>query len=116
MNGITVSAPDAGTVVLTTEKPTPQVLAIVTSPALAVLNSKLVKANGGSDAVDAKDTDKALDFLKSTSVGSGPYILKSFNLTTEVVLIKNKKYWGKHRQVMIRLLCEMFLLTFKDLT
>ena len=26
MNGITVSAPDAGTVVLTTEKPTPQVL------------------------------------------------------------------------------------------
>ena len=106
MNGITVSAPNAGTVVLTTEKPTPQVLAIVTSPALAVLNSKLVKANGGSDAVDAKDTDKALDFLKSTSVGSGPYTLKSFNLTTEVVLTKNKKYWGKtqagYDQIVVR--------------
>jgi peptide/nickel transport system substrate-binding protein len=94
MNGITVSAPNASTAVLTTEKATPQVLAIVTSPALGILNSKVVKANGGSDAADAKDTDKALDFLKSKSVGSGPYVLKSFNLTTEVVLEKNAKYWG----------------------
>jgi peptide/nickel transport system substrate-binding protein len=94
MNGITVSAPNAKTVVLTTEKPAPQVLAIVTSPALGILNSKVVKANGGSDAADANTTDKALDYLKSASAGSGPYVLKSFNLTTEVVLEKNKRYWG----------------------
>lgn len=94
MNGITVSAPDAKTVVLTTEKPSPQVLAIVTSPALGIVNSKVVKANGGSDAADANTTDKALEFLKTQSAGSGPYVLKSFNLTTEVVLEKNKKYWG----------------------
>ena len=94
MAGITVSAPNARTVVLTTEKPAPQVLAIVTSPALGILNSKVVKANGGSDAADANTTDKALDFLKSASAGSGPYVLKSFNLTTEVVLEKNKRYWG----------------------
>ena len=94
MNGITVAAPNAKTVVLTTENPAPQVLAIVTSPALGILNSKVVKANGGSDAADANTTDKALEFLKSKSAGSGPYVLKSFNLTTEVVLEKNKKYWG----------------------
>jgi peptide/nickel transport system substrate-binding protein len=94
MNGITVSAPDASTVVLTTEKATPQVLAIVTSPALGILNSKVVKANGGSDAADANTTDKALEFLKTQSAGSGPYVLSSFNLTTEVVLNKNTKYWG----------------------
>jgi peptide/nickel transport system substrate-binding protein len=94
MNGITVTAPNASTVVLTTEKATPQVLAIVTSPALGILNSKVAKANGGSDAADAKDTDKALEFLKTKSIGSGPYVLKSFNLTTEVVLEKNAKYWG----------------------
>jgi len=41
MNGITVAAPNASTVVLTTEKATPQVLAIVTSPALGILNSKV---------------------------------------------------------------------------
>ena len=105
MNGITVSAPNAGTVVLKTEAPTPQVLAIVTSPALGIVNSKVVKANGGSDAADAKDTDKALDFLKSQSAGSGPYILKSFNLTTEVVLVKNTKYWGTpagYDQIVVR--------------
>ena len=94
MNGITVSAPNAKTVVLTTEKSAPQVLAIVTSPAMGILNSKVVKANGGSDAADANTADKALDYLKSKSAGSGPYVLKSFNLTTEVVLEKNKKYWG----------------------
>ena len=105
MNGITVSAPNAGTVVLKTEAPTPQVLAIVTSPALGILNSKVVKANGGTDAADAKDTDKALDFLKTQSAGSGPYILKSFNLTTEVVLVKNTKYWGTaagYDQIVVR--------------
>lgn len=94
MNGITVSAPNATTVVLKTEKATPQVLAIATSPAMGILNSKVVKANGGSDAADAATADKALEFLKSKSVGSGPYVLKSFGLTTEVVLEKNTKYWG----------------------
>jgi peptide/nickel transport system substrate-binding protein len=94
MNGITVSAPNQRTVVLTTANPAPQVLAIVTSPALGIVNSNVVKANGGSDAADANTTDKALEFLKSQSAGSGPYVLKSFNLTTEVVLERNKRYWG----------------------
>ena len=94
MAGITVSAPNASTVVLTTEKPTPQVLSIVTSPSLGILNSKVAKANGATDAADASTTDKALEFLKTQSIGSGPYTLRSFNLTSEVVLQKNKKYWG----------------------
>jgi peptide/nickel transport system substrate-binding protein len=58
------------------------------------LNSKVLKANGGTDAADAATTDKALEYLKTKSVGSGPYVLKSFGLTTEVVLEKNTKYWG----------------------
>jgi peptide/nickel transport system substrate-binding protein len=105
MNGITVAAPNASTVVLTTANPTPQVLAIVTSPALGILNSKVLKANGGSDAADAATADKALEYLKTKSVGSGPYVLKSFNLTTEVVLEKNKKYWGTpaaYDQIVVR--------------
>lgn len=105
MNGITVSATDEMTVVLKTETPQPQVLAIATSPALGIVNSKVVKANGGSDAADAKDTDKALEFMKSASAGSGPYVLKSFNLTTEVVLERNKKYWGAaagYDQIVVR--------------
>jgi peptide/nickel transport system substrate-binding protein len=94
MNGITVSAPSANTVVLETAVPTPQVLAIATSPAFGILDSSVLKANGGTDAADAATTDTALEFLKSKSVGSGRYTLTSFNLTTEVVLAKNPKYWG----------------------
>ena len=94
MAGITVAAPNPSTVVLTTELPTPQVLAIVTSPALGILDSAALKANGGSDADDAATKDTALEFLKKRSVGSGRYTLTSFNLTTEVVLTKNPKYWG----------------------
>ncbi|MCX6430804.1 MAG: ABC transporter substrate-binding protein [Actinobacteria bacterium] len=94
MAGITVAAPDASTVVLTTEKATPQVLAIVTSPSLGIVNSKVVKANGGSDAEDASTSDKALAYLTSASAGSGPYMLKSFSLTTEVDLVKNPNFWG----------------------
>lgn len=97
MAGITVSAPDASTAVLTTEKATPQLLAIVTSPALGIMNSKVLKANGGSAAADASTSDTALEFLKGTSVGSGPYVLKSFNLTTEVVIEKNAKFWGSEK-------------------
>lgn len=93
MAGITVSAPDASTAVLTTEKASPQLMAIVTSPALGIMNSRVLKANGGSAADDASTSDTALEFLKGTSVGSGPYVLKSFNLTTEVVLEKNPKFW-----------------------
>ena len=106
MAGISVSAPNASTAVLTTEKATPQLLAIVTSPAAGIMNSKVLAANGGSAAADASTTDTSLEFLKKTSVGSGPYILKSFNLTTEVVLDKNTKYWGKNMagydQIIIR--------------
>lgn len=95
MAGITVSAPNASTAVLTTEKASPQLFSIVTSPAAGIMNSKVLAANGGSAAADASTSDTALEFLKKTSLGSGPYILKSFNLTTEVVLDKNPKYWGK---------------------
>jgi len=93
MDGITVSAQGSGKVRLTTEKPTPQLLAVITSPAAGIMNSKVVKACGGSDAANANVADKALPCLKKKSAGSGRYVLKSFNLTTEVVLDKNMKYW-----------------------
>jgi len=93
MNGITVSAVSSDKVRITTEKPMPQVLAILTSPAAGIVNSVVVKACGGSDALDASTSDTALECLKKKSAGSGRYILKSFNLTTEVVLDKSKTYW-----------------------
>src|SRR5215472_17937092 len=80
--GITVSAPDASTVVLTSATPNPAIPFIIPNPALGIVNSKVVKA------------DTAEQFLNSASQGSGPYLLKSFSTTSEVDLTANPNYWG----------------------
>ncbi len=82
--GITVSAPDASTVVLTSQDPNPAIPFIIPNPALGIVNSKVVKAHGGTDQPGADKADTAESFLNSQSAGTGPYLLKSFS--TEVAL------------------------------
>ncbi|MCR2825883.1 ABC transporter substrate-binding protein, partial [Microbacterium sp. zg.Y909] len=84
MAGITVEKVDDATVVLKTEKPSLQLPAIVTNPSLSILNAEEVEANGG--ATDT--TDAAQTFLDGASAGSGPYLLDSLDLTTQVVLVE----------------------------
>ena len=90
MAGITVEKVDDATVVLKTEKPSLQLPAIVTNPSLSILNAEEVEANGG--ATDTADAAQA--FLDGTSAGSGPYLLDSLDLTTQVVLVENPEYNG----------------------
>ncbi|UFU07701.1 ABC transporter substrate-binding protein [Ruania halotolerans] len=90
MNGITVEKVDDLTVRLVTETPSLQVPAIMTNPALSILNSEAVQANGGTNGAD----DAAEDFLNGQSVGSGPYLLDSLDLTSQVVLVANPDYDG----------------------
>src|SRR5215472_2680830 len=92
--GISVSAPDASTVVLTSQDPNPAIPFIIPNPALGIVNSKVVKAHGGTDQPGADKSDTAESFLNSQSEGSGPYILKSFSTTSEVDLTENPNYWG----------------------
>ncbi|KQQ29208.1 ABC transporter substrate-binding protein [Frondihabitans sp. Leaf304] len=89
--GVTVTKKDAKTVVLTTKTATPALPSILANPALGILNSKVVKANGG--ATDSSDT--AEKYLNAHSAGSGPYVLDSLNLSSKVVLTANKKYDGE---------------------
>jgi len=105
MADITATAPDASTVVLTSTTPNTAIPAIVTNPALAVVDAKKVQAAGGSDAAGAAKTDKAESALNSTSEGSGPYTLTSYSNTTQVVLTANPKYWGpkpRYSKIVIR--------------
>jgi peptide/nickel transport system substrate-binding protein len=90
LDGVTVTKKDDKTVVLTTATPTPALPSILANPALGILNSKVLKANGGS--TDAKDG--AEKYLNTHSAGSGPYVLESLNLASQVVLTKNAKYDG----------------------
>src|SRR5579859_7234227 len=94
LSGITVTAPDASTVVLTSSTANPAISFIIPNPALGIVNSKVVKAHGGTDQPGADKTDTAESFLDTTSEGSGPYVLKSFSTTSEVDLTANPNYWG----------------------
>lgn len=88
---IDIEKVDDMTVRMVTEVPYLQLPAIVTNPALSVLNSEVVIDNGGT----TDDSDTAEEFLNGTSVGSGPYRLESFDLTSQVVLVPNEEYNGE---------------------
>lgn len=82
------------TLVVTLKTPDVSFLSVLTSPSLAVGEAAKIKANGGTDASNAASTDKAQTWLNEHSVGSGPYVLKSWVQNTELVLERNPNYWG----------------------
>src|SRR3984893_468075 len=105
MAGITATAPNASTVVLTSSTPNTAIPAILTNPALGIVDAKKVQAAGGSDATNAATADKAEAALNTTSEGSGPYTLTRYSTTTQVVLTANPDYWGpkpKYAKIVIR--------------
>ncbi len=105
MAGVTATAPNASTVVLTSQTPNTAIPAIVANPALGIVDATVVTADGGSDSAKASTADKAEAKLNAASAGSGPYTLTSFSTTSEVDLTANPKYWGpkpKYAKIVIR--------------
>ena len=95
LDGIaSVTAKGSYTVVIKSKTPNPAIPALVANPSLGIVNSKVVKAHGGTDGVGADKKDKAESYLNSHSAGSAPYMIKSFNTTSQVVLEANPNYWG----------------------
>ncbi len=74
-------------------QPLPQFLSSASNPSLGIQDSKLVKEHGGTDAADAKDTDKAKEWLDQNSAGSGPFILTKWSPKASIELVANKNYW-----------------------
>ena len=105
MAGVTATAPNASTVVLTSQTANTAIPAILTNPALGIVDAKVVKADGGDDSAKAATADKAEAKLNAVSAGSGPYTLTSFSTTSEVDLTANPKYWGpkpKYAKIVVR--------------
>lgn len=102
LDGVTVGKTDATTITLASKKPNPALPYVLPNPALGILNSKVVKANGGAQG----PADKAETYLNGKSAGAGPYVLESFNASTQVVLKANAKYTGAtkptYQKVVIR--------------
>jgi len=92
---VDIEAADDSTVVITLSAPRPSFLSELANTAFSVANAEVVRANGGTDAEDAAETDGALDYLDQNSAGSGPYILESWKPQEETVLVRNPNFWGK---------------------
>jgi peptide/nickel transport system substrate-binding protein len=90
LDGVTIELVDEMTLKLSTEDPNPALPAILATPSAGILNSAVVIANGGTTGVD----DGADAYLNANSAGSGPYMLVSMDLATEVVFVKNPYYNG----------------------
>lgn len=89
-----VEAKDDYTVVITLKEPDASFLTKLASNAYCILDSEVVKANGGTNAADAATADTARAYLDSHSAGSGPFILENWVAGSELTLVKNEKYWG----------------------
>ena len=95
--GITIKASGKYGVVMTSKTPAGQLPAILANPSTGIVNSKLVKAHGGTAAANASTKDKAENLLNSSSSageGSGPYELSSYAPTTQVTLKREHELLG----------------------
>jgi peptide/nickel transport system substrate-binding protein len=100
LSGVKVKARGKYTVVMTSSTPATQLPAILANPSTGIVNSKLVKAHGGTAAANASTADKAEQWLNtsaSAGAGSGPYVLKSYSTTSQIVLAPNTNYWGANK-------------------
>ncbi len=93
-NIASVVATDPKTVTITVSQPTPALLAYLATNFFDVEDAAVVKANGGTDADDAKTSDQAQAYLDAHSAGSGPYMLDHWTKQVETVLVRNPNYWG----------------------
>ncbi|MCY7288672.1 MAG: ABC transporter substrate-binding protein [Cryobacterium sp.] len=88
LDGVTVAKTSDTTLTLTSSTPNPTLAYLLPNPSLGVVNSAVVKTNGGT----TDKNDKAEGFLNATSAGSGPYELESYDATSQIVLKANPKY------------------------
>lgn len=94
------------TVTFTLKSVRPSFLSELTNYSFSVTNSKLIMANGGTDAADADTTDTAQAFLDSNSAGSGPYVLESWEPQVQTVLVKNPNYNGSREAFFDRVIVQ----------
>jgi peptide/nickel transport system substrate-binding protein len=87
-------AHDENTVSITLDNVRPSFLSELTSYAFSITNADLVRANGGTDAMDAATTDSAEDSLNSQSAGSGAYVLDVWEPQVRTELVRNENFWG----------------------
>ena len=94
-----VEVVDDHTVKATLNEAAPGFIMVATIPYMGILDSKVLKEQGGTDAEDAVTADTATPWLDQNSAGSGPFVLKSWDRQAEIVMEANPNYWGEPPKV-----------------
>ena len=94
-----IETPDDSTVVFKLNQADSAIISKLTYQSLSILDSTVVKENGGTDAEDAASTDTAQEYLNSTSAGTGMYVMTSYIPNEQVVLEKNPNYWTESNNI-----------------
>ncbi len=94
-----IETPDDSTVVFKLNQADSAIISKLTYQSLSILDSTVVKENGGTDAEDAASTDTAQEYLNSTSAGTGMYVMTSYIPNEQVVLEKNPNYWKESNNI-----------------
>ncbi|MCR8725500.1 ABC transporter substrate-binding protein [Frigidibacter sp. ROC022] len=85
----TVTAPDAGTIVIKLKYPDPTILA-----ALSVFNTAIMPKAAFEAMPGETDAEKAQEFGKHP-IGTGPFVLTSWDRGSSMKMTRNEYYWAK---------------------
>ena len=89
-----VEAVDTSTFDIILKDPAQPILNVLAAPEFVALERKVMEAQGGSAAPDAKEKDKATTWLNANSAGTGAYRIAGWERNTQIQLVRNEHYWG----------------------
>jgi peptide/nickel transport system substrate-binding protein len=100
-----VDAVDKSTFDIILKDPAQPILNVLAAPEFVAMERKVVEAQGGTAAADAKDKDKATSWLNGNSAGTGAYRIVAWERNAQIQLARNEHYWGgkpPYERVIIR--------------
>jgi peptide/nickel transport system substrate-binding protein len=81
------------TVTIVLKEPDPAFLTKIADFSFSVLDSETVKEHGGVSGPEAEEEDQAQEWLDQNSAGTGPFSLESWELESEITVVKFPDSW-----------------------
>jgi peptide/nickel transport system substrate-binding protein len=88
-----VEVVDANTVDFILNAPNAPILPILCNPGCSVLEKAVLLQHGAVQGAEAKDRDKATEWLNGNSAGTGPYRLVRWERNGQILLQRNPNHW-----------------------
>jgi peptide/nickel transport system substrate-binding protein len=84
---------DARTVDLVMNAPAAPLLTILCAPAFGICEKRALEAQGAASGPDAKDRDRATEWLNQNSAGTGPFRLVRWERNAQIQLVRNPNHF-----------------------